>query len=531
MLKRILLLLLCASMLFTACIKAPEEASVNADVQNSGTGSETEAEETVIPEETEIPEETAEPEPTEFVPSATPFPDDLVEESSDYGFVNDDCQLFYLPDEESDVITELDADAGVYINGEYEDWFKVTSSGNDGFLKKDSVAQAHGIIIANEVNLRKKPDLDADIITKTAVNTSVNILEKRGDWMHICLDDESGTEGYMHYEYIDYPEGYVTKNGVNVRSIPSTDGDVVTKLDRGKMISLMFRYDGWYSISTGEYSGYISADFIQEAPIVASVERTRAYVNESGVNFRMGPGTSFDILSRLYKFSPVYITGETDEWYRIERDTDNGKVTGYLSKEFVNTGKPTVYVTGQDVNLRSSPDGEILTKVRQNSKFVITGQKDDWLKGEVNKNTGYIRSDYLDDEPVGDGKVKAEFTDDEVYLAAKVVYLEAKGTGYDGYAAVANCLYNRVKSRKFPNKIRDVIFQKNQYSVTKHSNFSTVSPSSEALKATRDVLNGGVRPMPMSVTFFFAKRLGTSWGSDKEFYKIVGNNAFFRYIG
>lgn len=525
MLKRILLLLLSSCMLLSACITGPGETSVNANTE--GTQSEdsvTETETADVPKETEQPTEPPKPQ-------GTPFPDELVDESTDYAFVNDDCTLYYLPDESSDALLELEADADLYITGEYEDWFRVSALDNEGFVKKDSVARAHGIIIADEVNLRKGPSLDDDIITKTAINTTVTILEDRGEWLEIRLDDENATTGYMHYEYIDYPEGYITKNGVNVRSIPSTDGDIVGKLDRGKMISVLFSYDGWYSISTDDFSGFVSAEFIQEAPIVASVERQRAYVTESGVNFRMGPATGFDVISRLYKFSPVYIIGETDDWYRVEREGDDGTVTGYVTKEFVEIGKPTVYVTGQDVNLRAKPDGDILTKVRQNSEFVIIGQSDNWLKGEVNKNVGYIRVDYLDDEPVGDGKVKIEFTDDEVYLAAKVVYLEAKGTGYSGYAAVANCLYNRVKSRKFPNNIRDVVFQKNQYTVTKHSNFSSISPSSEALKATRDVLNGGVRPMPLNVLFFFAKRLGTSWGSDKEFYKIVGNNAFFRYVG
>lgn len=516
-------------MVLSACAKPAEETTtVSAGTQgaspNDGGAS---SEASVPPDVQDTPQETEEPK----VPTATPFPDELVDEASDYVLASDNCTLFYLPDEGSDVLAQLETDSDIEITGEYEDWFRVNASGSVGYIKKDEIARGHGVIIADEVNLRSGPGLDDDIIKKTAINTTVTILQSRGEWLKVRLDDEEHTLGYMHYEYIGYPEGYITKNGVNVRSTPSTDGNVVTKLDRGKMVSILFLYDGWYSISTNEYEGFVSAEFIQEAPIVATAERQRAYINESGVNFRMGPATGFDVISRLYKFSPVYITGETDDWYRVEYTNDNGTLVGFVSKDFVEIGKPTVYVTGQDVNLRAKPDGDILTKVRQNSEFVVIGQSDNWLKGEVNKNVGYIRIDYLDDEPVGDGKVKTEFTDDEVYLAAKVVYLEAKGTGYDGYAAVANCIYNRVKSRKFPNKVYDVVWQKNQYTVTKHSNFNSVSPSSEALKATRDVLNGGVRPMPLNVMFFWAKRLGTNWGSDKEYYKTVGNNTFFRYVG
>lgn len=522
MLKRIILLLLCAVMVLSACAQNPEEGMVDAASPGADSDNET-------GNRGDIPEATPTPAPTP-TPTPEPFPDELVEESSGYAFVCvDEGELFYRPESDSTTIKTIPRNTGVMITGEYEEWLRVSVDESEGFMPRNTLAQANAYIIADEVNLRTGAGLDCDIIKKTVINTEIDILERDGDWLKVVLDDEEETVGYMHYEYVDYPEGYIVKNGVNVRSIPDTTGEVVGKLDRGQCIYILFEYNGWYSIYTDEFTGYVSAEFIQEAPIVMSLERQRAYINESGVNFREGPATGFEILDKLYKFTPVYITGETEEWYRVECED----IEGYVSKEFVDIGKPTVYVTGQDVNLRAGPGTgtDILTKVRQNSEFVVIGQEDSWLRGEVNGNVGYIRVDYLGTEPVGDGAIDIEFTEEDVFLAAKVVYLEAKGTGYDGYAAVANVIYNRVKSRKFPNNVRDVVYQKNQFSVINHSNFENLTPNSTALEATRDVLNGGVRPMPLNVLFFFAKHLGNSWGSDKEFYKIVGNNAFFRYVG
>ena len=110
-------------------------------------------------------------------------------------------------------------------------------------------------------------------------------------------------------------------------------------------------------------------------------------------------------------------------------------------------------------------------------------------------------------------------------------YLEAKGKGSDAYRAVANVIYNRVKSRKFPDSISDVVFQRSQFSVTNHSNFKSIKPTTQALNATREVLNGGLRPLPFNVLFFHATYLGTNWGGDKDLYKIIGGNAIIRYVG
>lgn len=472
-------------------------------------------------------------EPTEAPePTPTPFPTDDVKEYTGYGmtFANE-TNLRNEPDKSSYVHEKLAKGESLLIMGKYgSDWYYVDHDGQAGYVKRTSVATSRAYVNADAVRLRAKESRSSDVKAELAQHTELYIISRNDDWYSVAavLDDQI-LKGYIYADYVAYYDAYVTADDVRLRTAPTTESETQTRIEQGSKVSVISEYKDWYKVSVGEYSGYMSKSYIAYSPTVTKVDKTRGYLIDSGVNFREGPSTDCKAITRLAKYAPVYITGETDEWYRVLYNEKEG----YISRDFVEKGRLVVYVISQDVNLRAgaSTDSDLLTKVRINSEFEIIGADGEWLKGIVNHNTGYIRSDYLSKNTVNGGKKTNEFTDSEIALAAKVVYLEARDHGTEAYRAVANVLYNRVKSHKFPNSLKSVIFQAGQFSVTWHKNFDTVRPSSEAYKATKDVLNGGIRPMPFNVLFFHASYLGRSWGSDKSFYKTVGDNSFFRYRG
>lgn len=59
-------------------------------------------------------------------------------------------------------------------------------------------------------------------------------------------------------------------------------------------------------------------------------------------------------------------------------------------------------------------------------------------------------------------------TNEELLLLSKLVTGEARGESYEGQVAVAAVVINRVKDPRFPNTIKDVIYQKNAFSVVKN---------------------------------------------------------------
>jgi len=85
-------------------------------------------------------------------------------------------------------------------------------------------------------------------------------------------------------------------------------------------------------------------------------------------------------------------------------------------------------------------------------------------------------------------------------LLAQIVYLEARGEGDKGEQAVVETILNRVHSKKFPNSIKKVLSQKNQFSTYKNRNKAKVR--SKELKNIYKVLNGQTKILSKKAVFF-----------------------------
>lgn len=85
-------------------------------------------------------------------------------------------------------------------------------------------------------------------------------------------------------------------------------------------------------------------------------------------------------------------------------------------------------------------------------------------------------------------------------LLAQIVYLEARGEGDKGEQAVIETILNRVSSKKFPNSIKKVLSQKNQFPTYKYRNKAKVR--SKELKNIYKVLNGNTKILSKKVMFF-----------------------------
>lgn len=123
----------------------------------------------------------------------------------------------------------------------------------------------------------------------------------------------------------------------------------------------------------------------------------------------------------------------------------------------------------------------------------------------------------------------ASYSAEEVVLAAKTAYFEARGNGEEAYRAVICVILNRVESTKFGGKVTSVkteVYRKSQFSVVKNSKFETTVPPDDVIGYANDVLNNGNRSIPTDVFFFRAGRTDKTWGT-KKFYMNIGGNDFY----
>lgn len=123
---------------------------------------------------------------------------------------------------------------------------------------------------------------------------------------------------------------------VNVRSIPSEEGEILGKLYNKSVGTFLGEENGWYLIQSGSVTGYVKAEYcVTGEPAVALAKEvgTRiATVNCDGLFVRKEASTDAPILGMVAFDDDLLAYDETDEWVLV--DTEEGM--GWVSKEYVN---------------------------------------------------------------------------------------------------------------------------------------------------------------------------------------------------
>lgn len=201
---------------------------------------------------------------------------------------------------------------------------------------------------------------------------------------------------------------------VNLREEPSKTGDVIGKLYANSGCEVLDSLEGWYHVSSGGLTGYVSSDYVltgEEAKVKAlEYVYEFATVQVDTLNIRKEPSTQADTLGQGYK----------GERYRAE-SVENGWVyngSGYMAEEYVtiqlglnearkldaramvinlydNLGVSNVqgYLNIRDK--ASEENGKIIGKMPGNCGAEILEELDGWYKIKSGPVTGYVKAEYI----------------------------------------------------------------------------------------------------------------------------------------
>lgn len=84
------------------------------------------------------------------------------------------------------------------------------------------------------------------------------------------------------------------------------------------------------------------------------------------------------------------------------------------------------------------------------------------------------------------------WTREESLVLQKLAYAEAGNQGVEGMAMVIDVVMNRVASPKFPNSIKEVVYQPGQFTVISNGMYDRAEPNQQTAEALQIVLNGRV---------------------------------------
>lgn len=119
-------------------------------------------------------------------------------------------------------------------------------------------------------------------------------------------------------------------------------------------------------------------------------------------------------------------------------------------------------------------------------------------------------------------------TDNDIYLLAQLVINEAGGEIEDGKIGVAEVVLNRVRSSKFPNSIREVIYAPGQFS--NNDRIKNHTPDQYLLDLITDVISGKRYVFHQSNVLFFQNAGGdeSDWTKNNaKFFRTIGNHQFY----
>lgn len=199
----------------------------------------------------------------------------------------DALRLRTEPSTDSSTITYLNSGTTVTVQEDLGEWYKITAGSNTGYVSAEFViyspasteiaeedvpetaapADITGEINAIDVNLRSGPSTDYAVAAILSEGDPVTLLATADGWCQVAWN---GQVGYVSAEFVsvngvpqNVTQGKVTGTCVNVRSGPSTDSSIVTKVYAGKVVDLLCLENNWYSVSCDGTKGYIRSDYIR----------------------------------------------------------------------------------------------------------------------------------------------------------------------------------------------------------------------------------------------------------------------------
>ena len=116
----------------------------------------------------------------------------------------------------------------------------------------------------------------------------------------------------------------------------------------------------------------------------------------------------------------------------------------------------------------------------------------------------------------------------DLQLMARAINGEARGESYEGQVAVAAVVINRVKDPRVPNTIKDVIYQKNAFSVVKDGSIN-MQPTESAYTAAQDALYGN-DPTNNAIYFWNPDIATCNWIKTLNPYMRIGNHVFAKQL-
>lgn len=119
-------------------------------------------------------------------------------------------------------------------------------------------------------------------------------------------------------------------NYVNVRSMPSEDGEVLGKLYDNSVGEYLGEENGWYQITSGSVTGYVKAEYCvtgdEAVALAQELDKRIATVKTVTAYVKTEANQDADVLGYLAMGDQVLVLEESEEWCKVSIEEGDGYV-------------------------------------------------------------------------------------------------------------------------------------------------------------------------------------------------------------
>ena len=223
---------------------------------------------------------------------------------------------------------------------------------------------------------------------------------------------------------------------LNVRKEPKSDAAIVGKMEGGAYGVVVERGEEWTKIISGNVEGYIATKYCAfgEDARVAMEKRAGkiAIVNGKNLRLRDKASTKGHVMTKLSKGTELVVNTsvkEVDGWVAVYY----GEGTYYISAEYaiIKAKEQTALTTAE-----KKAQDNAAKKLKDKQEATMQAAKEQIALDEAT----------------------------DLELLATIIWCESGAEPYEAQLAVGACVVNRKEHKNYPNTIKKVILQKNQFS-------------------------------------------------------------------
>ena len=210
----------------------------------------------------------------------------------------------------------------------------------------------------------------------------------------------SNGNNHEQYSYEEMYESGLTTTGVNLRTGPSTDYDIIDTLKTGTRIEILGKSNnGWYLVDFNNRLGFMCSNYIDIVDFDKVSENLPdvipAVTATAVVNIRSEASTRSEDLGDLYPGDSLPMFEKVnDDWYQVEY---NGG-TAYVSAKYVTESymidddlDKVAYCSKEDTPIYGSTNGDVSFRAPKYEAVYVYSDEGEYYYAMVDGVPGFVR--------------------------------------------------------------------------------------------------------------------------------------------